>query len=170
MPHPIQIIYEPYYRKFITIFTENLPYVYYDYKVGDNEDELHQIQLDFKECIKLHTDGIYIATSDKINTYLNDFSVMPRGTIDEFKIIFFLAKTLAKRLEKDGLHNVAKITLLIMIYLLDYRLNDVKAHRPKLTKQSVKMINNNILLDKTGEVGLYLTYKCLYNYAQDKST
>ena len=167
MPHPIQIIYQPYYRKFVTIFTNALPFVYCDYKIGDDKNELKQIQLDFEKCITLNADKIYIVTSNKINTYLNDFSVMPKGTIDEFKIIFFFAKTLAKFLERDGLHTVAKTTLLTMVYLLDYRLNTVQAHRPKLTQQSIRMIGNSILFQKTGEVGLYLTYKCLYNYAKE---
>lgn len=167
MSKPIQIIYEPYYRKFKKLFIETLPFVYYDYQVGNNENELKKIQQDFERCITLNTDSIYIATSAEINTYLNDFSVKPNGTIDEFKIIFFLAKALNRFLKRDGLHTVAKVSLLIMLYQLNFRLNSVQAHRPQLTRQSIRMIKNSILFEKTGEVGLYLTYKCLYRHAEE---
>lgn len=167
MPHPITVIYKPHYRRVLATFIQTVPYVYYDYNFGKDEAELGQIQSDLERCIIFNSDNIYTATSEKINTYLNDFSVMPKGSIDEFKIIFFLARTLTDFLERDGLHVIAKVNLLVMLWLLDYRLGTVNAVRPVLTKQTIKMIHNSTLFKKTGEVGLYLTYKCLYKYAKE---
>jgi hypothetical protein len=54
-----------------------------------------------------------------------------------------------------------------MIGLLDEKLTLVNAKRPKLTEQTINLIQDGTLFKKTGEVGLYLTYKCLYKYAEE---
>ena len=167
MPHPITVIYKPHYKRILAVFIKTIPYIYQDHKIGNTGEELRQIQSDFESCVTFNAEDIYTATSHQINTYINDFQVTPKGSIDEFKIIFFLAKTLTKFLERDGLHSIAKINLLTMLWLLDFRLSTYKAMRPILTKQVIRMIKNGILFEKTGEVGLYLTYKCLYKYAKE---
>ncbi len=172
MPHPITIIYKSNYKKFLKIFIERLPYSYIKYtkvtNIVHNEKSLRQIQEDFEFCVSNNSEKIFIVTSNKINTYLHDFSVFPKGSIDEFKTIFFLAQTIAEFLARDGLNTVAKINLSTMVWLLDFRLKyKFNANRPILAKESIKMIQNDTLFKKTGEVGLYLTYKCLYNQAQE---
>jgi hypothetical protein len=171
MPDPITTIYKPHYQRVLKVFIHTLPYAYKGYTditaTQHNPNTLHNIQTDFESCIKFYSEEIFIATSDKINTYLNDFSVTPKGSIDEFKIIFFLAKTLSVFLERDGLKTASKIVLSVMIGLLDEKLTTVNAKRPKLTEQTVNLIRDDILFKKTGEVGLYLTYKCLYKHAEE---
>ncbi|SGZ68712.1 hypothetical protein BTHERMOSOX_1580 [Bathymodiolus thermophilus thioautotrophic gill symbiont] len=54
-----------------------------------------------------------------------------------------------------------------MIWLLDLRLDSVKCRREALSTQIIKMIHRNGIAKETGKVGLYLTYKCLYNSAKD---
>jgi hypothetical protein len=44
-----------------------------------------------------------------------------------------------------------------MIGLLDEKLTLVNAKRPKLTEQTINLIQDGTLFKKTGEVGLYLT-------------
>jgi hypothetical protein len=173
MPHPVEIIYKPYYRKILPVLTKTLPKAYEKYteitKTACDDASYLEMEQDFVKCVKFYSEEIFIATSFKINTYLNDFSVMPKGSIDEFKIIFFLAQTLSTRLKRDGLETAAKIVLSTMIGLLDERLITVNAKRPVLTKQTIKMIHSNTLFEKTGKVGLYLTYKCLYKHAEENS-
>jgi hypothetical protein len=81
-----------------------------------------------------------MTTSYKINVYLRDLSVTPKSSIDEFKIIYFLAKTLCVFLERDGLLTASKIVLSTMIGLLDEKLTLVNAKRPKLTEQTINLI------------------------------
>ena len=33
--------------------------------------------------------------------------------------------------------------------------------------QTINLIRDGILFEKTGEVGLYLTYKCLYRHVEE---
>jgi hypothetical protein len=171
MSDPITTIYKSHYKRVLTVFVSTLPYAYKGYteitNTQPNSVTLKDIQTDIEKCIEFDSEKIFIATSDKINTYLNDFSVTPKGSIDEFKIIFFLAKTLSVFLERDGLKTASKIVLSVMIGLLDEKLTTVNAKRPKLTEQTVNLIRDDILFKKTGEVGLYLTYKCLYKHAEE---
>ncbi|WP_369176988.1 hypothetical protein [Candidatus Thiodubiliella endoseptemdiera] len=171
MSDPITTIYKPHYQRFLKVFTNTLPHAYKGYTqiTGIQHDSvaLDKVQTDFERCINFSSEEIFIATSDKINTYLNDFSVVPKGSIDEFKIIFFLAKTLSSFLERGGLTTASRIILSVMIGILDVKLTLVNAKRPKLTEQTINLIRDGILFEKTGEVGLYLTYKCLYKHAEE---
>jgi hypothetical protein len=171
MSDPITTIYKFHYKRVLAVFVNTLPYAYIGYteitNIQPNSDALKDIQTDIEKCIEFYSEKIFIATSDKINTYLNDFSVTPKGSIDEFKIIFFLAKTLSVFLERDGLKTASKIVLSVMIGLLDEKLTTVNAKRPKLTEQAINLVRDDILFKKTGEVGLYLTYKCLYKHAEE---
>ncbi|SFV87339.1 hypothetical protein MNB_SUP05-SYMBIONT-4-688 [hydrothermal vent metagenome] len=171
MSDPITTIYKPHYKKILGVFVNTLPHAYKGYTqitgIQHSPVTLHGVQADFESCISFYPEEIFIATSYKINTYLNDFSVMPNGSIDEFKIIFFLAKTISSFLERDGLTTASRIVLSSMIGILDTRLASVNAKRPKLTEQTINLIRDGILFEKTGEVGLYLTYKCLYKHAEE---
>ncbi len=171
MSDPITTIYKPHYKSILKVFSDTLPYAYLGYtkitKIEHNEQILRDIQIDFESCIRFYSEEIFISTSKKINTYLYDFSVMPKGSIDEFKIIFFLAQTLSIFLERDGLKTASRVVLSTMIGILDKKLTLVNAKRPKLTEQSINLIRDGILFEKTGEVGLYLTYKCLYRHAEE---
>ncbi len=171
MSDPITTIYKPHYQRILKVFVTTLPYAYKGYtKITDiqhNAATLQGIQTDFESCIGFYSEEIFIATSAKINTYLKDFSVMPKGSIDEFKIIFFLAKTLSSFLERDGLKTASRVVLSIMIGILDEKLTLVNAKRPKLTERTITLIRDGVLFEKTGEVGLYLTYKCLYKHAEE---
>lgn len=174
MSDPITTIYKPHYKRILKVFINALPYAYKGYtqitSIQHDEPTLKNIQTNFERCVGFYSEEVFIATSDKINTYLNNFSVMPKGSIDEFKIIFFLAQTLSAFLERDGLKTASKIILSTMIGILDKKLISVNAKRPKLTEQTINLIRDGILFEKTGEVGLYLTYKCLYKHAEENQT
>ncbi len=171
MSDPITTIYKPHYKRILKVFVNTLPYAYQGYTeitgIQHNPTTLQSIQTDFESCIGFYSEEIFIATSFEINTYLNDFSVTPKGSIDEFKIIFFLAKTLSVFLERDGLKTASRVVLSTMIGILDKKLTLVHAKRPKLTEQTINLIQDGTLFEKTGEVGLYLTYKCLYRHAEE---
>jgi hypothetical protein len=69
--------------------------------------------------------------------------------------------------QEKGLKTTSKSILVSMIWLFDYRLYTQNSNRKILTKQLIKTISKGDLFKETGEVGLYLTYKCLYNQAKN---
>ncbi len=58
------------------------------------------------------------------------------------KSFSFLQKPCQYFYNETGIHTVAKITSLTMIYLLNCRLNTIQAYQLKLTQRSIKIINN----------------------------
>jgi len=161
------------YNIILSAITKRLPIAYCKWStVNGISSEDYTIILDsvikgFKKYVLDHSEYIFSETKTKINNYLNTFEVAPNDSIDEFKLIFFLSTTLSENLKNNGLDLVAKIVLTAMVWLLDYRLNTVSATRKILTDQIIKMIERNQLPKETGDVGLYLTYKCLYNQAKE---
>jgi len=161
------------YTIVLTAITERLPIAYCKWSTvnsisPDNYTAiLDSILKGFEKYMLGHSEYIYAETKAKITDYINTFEVAPQGSIDEFKLIFFLSKTLSENLESKGLTVVAEVVLTAMIWLLDMRLDSVKCRRHALTEQIIKMIHRNGIAKETGEVGLYLTYKCLYNSAKD---
>ncbi len=153
--------------------TERLPIAYCKWSHINEIDSanytaiLDSVLKGFEKYTRDHSEYIYAETKAKITRYINTFEVAPQGSIDEFKLIFFLSKTLSENLEYKGLKVVSEVVLTAMIWLLDIRLHSVKCRRKTLTTEAIKMIHRNGITKETGEVGLYLTYKCLYNQAKE---
>lgn len=161
------------YNIILTAITRRLPIAYCKWSYVNNIDEMNYTAIldsvlkGFDKYTSEHAEYIHAETKAKITNYLNTFEVAPNGSIDEFKFIYFLSITLSENLRNKGLETVAKIVLTAMIWLLDVRLESVQARRKTLTKQTIKMIERKSVAKETGEVGLYLTYKCLYNQAKN---
>ncbi len=164
------------YSIILTAITERLPISYCKWSyVNEIDATNYTLILDsalkgFHKYISEHTEYIFTETKSKINRYLNDFEVAPNKSIDEFKLIFFLSITLAENLKSKGLDIASKIVLTAMVWLLDYRFQTVGTQRKTLTKQTIKMIERGQVSKETGEIGLYLVYKCLYKYAENNQT
>ncbi|CAC9449130.1 hypothetical protein BSPLISOX_203 [uncultured Gammaproteobacteria bacterium] len=121
-----------------------------------------------EEEIINNTNDIFTAVHGKIDRYINDFSVAPKVSIDEHKTYFFIFHTLHERLSKNNEDKkIVQIILYTMVYIFDDLLNLVNARRQALNERVCQMIKNGTLFKKTGDIGLYLTYKCLYNSAKD---
>ena len=171
-PHKLPT-YNQDYNITLTAIIERLPIAYCNWSAINNIDSanytaiLDSVLKGFEKYASEHSEYIYSETKAKITDYINTFEVAPQGSIDEFKLIFFLSKTLSENLESRGLTVVAEVVLTTMIWLLDMRLDSVKCRRHALTEQIIKMIHRNGIAEETGKVGLYLTYKCLYNSAKD---
>ncbi|CAC9968006.1 hypothetical protein [uncultured Gammaproteobacteria bacterium] len=161
------------YNIILKAIIERLPIAYCKWSLINNIDASNYTAIldstlkGFNKYTLEHSEYIYAETKEKITDYINTFEVAPKGSIDEFKLIFFLSTTLAENLESKGLKVVAEVVLTAMIWLLDARLESVKIRRNTLTEQIIKMIHRNSVAKETGEVGLYLIYKCLYNSAKD---
>ncbi|MDC9715105.1 MAG: hypothetical protein PSN36_04730 [Gammaproteobacteria bacterium] len=109
---------------------------------------------------------IFTAVHGKINRYISDFNVAPKDSIDEQKTYFFIFHTLYERfLPKNN--EILKIILYTMVYIFDDLLHLVNARRQALNERVCQMITDENLFKKTGDIGLYLTYKCLYKNAEE---
>lgn len=106
-----------------------------------------------------------------IEKYINFYRVEPAdGIYDEFKLIYFLAKSITTKLDASGLSDTSKIHQRATLMLLDHRLQcPYAARRSQLSRRIVYAINNNKVNEHFGEYGLYLTYKCLFNAAKDNA-
>lgn len=121
-----------------------------------------------EEEIISHKNDIFTAVHGKINQYINDFNVAPEGSIDEQKTYFFIFHTLHERFSKnDEDKKILQIILYTMVYIFDDLLNLVNASRQALNTRVCQMIKKGTLFERTGDIGLYLTYKCLYKHAEE---
>lgn len=157
------------YHLILKAIVERIPIAYSQWSfVNDISSKNYTDNLDsvIQEVGKHLTNNgstIYTKTQTRIEDYLNKFEVSPNKSIDEFKLIFFTSMTLAQSLKGEGLLREAKIVLSSMVYLLNYRLFTVGVVRKILTTKVLKMINRGDLVLHTGKVGLYITYKVLFN-------
>ncbi|CAB5495622.1 hypothetical protein THERMOT_343 [Bathymodiolus thermophilus thioautotrophic gill symbiont] len=123
-----------------------------------------------EEEIISNSNDIFATVHKKINQYINDFNVAPEGSIDEQKTYFFIFHTLHERLYQDSENKeMLQIILYTMVYIFDDLLSSVNAKRQALNERICQMITNGTLFEKTGSIGLYLTYKCLYKHAEENS-
>ncbi|AYQ57632.1 hypothetical protein [Bathymodiolus thermophilus thioautotrophic gill symbiont] len=171
-PHKLPT-YNQDYDIVLQAITTRLPIAYCKWSTVNNIDPanytaiLDSVIKGFEKYTLENFEYIYTETKAKITDYINTFEVAPQGSIDEFKLIFFLSRTLSENLENKGLKVISEVVLTAMIWLLDLRLDSVKCRREALSTQIIKMIHRNGIAKETGKVGLYLTYKCLYNSAKD---
>jgi len=166
--------YEDDYHIILNALVERLPLGYLKWSYVNEIPSidytliLDSILKGVKKHITEESESIFAETKTKISAYLNTFEVAPNESIDEFKLVFFISMTLAESLISKGLQREAKIVLSSMIWILDFKLSTVNAMRNTLTRQIIKMIERNSLIEETGKYGIYLTYKCLYNQAENK--
>ncbi len=121
-----------------------------------------------EEEIINHKNDIFITVHGKINQYINDFNIAPKDDIDEQKTYFFIFHTLYERLSQDPENKrIVQIILYTMVYIFDDLLGLVNARREALNERVCQMITDGTLFQKTGDIGLYLTYKCLYKHAEE---
>lgn len=115
---------------------------------------------------------IFKSTASSMDEYLNFYQVYPKnGEHDEFKGIFFTGMAVSKQLVSSGLLDLNKYHLNAVLGLMDYRLDEpYKVSRKILTERIRSMIDNNVIESHLGKYGWYLTYKCLYNSAQDRAS
>ncbi len=107
-----------------------------------------------------------------IEYYLNSYEVRPKdGVCDEFKNIYFLGVAISREMKQVGLADIAKYQQIAMLKLLDFRLfDDVNIARPQLTARVRRAIESGALENDFGRFGLYLVYRCLFNFAKDQQT
>lgn len=124
----------------------------------------------YSNFIKAYIPQIVAGWRKDIEYYLNSYEVRPKdGTCDEFKNIYFLGVSISREMKQVGLPDVAKYQQIAMLRLLDFRLfDDVNISRPQLTLRIRRAIDSSNLESDFGRFGLYMVYRCLFNYAKDQ--
>lgn len=139
-----------------------------DYIKWVGEKDLMRAQ--YKEFISTNGALILDQAVLRVNRYVNLYNVAPTdGVLDELKSIYFLGMTIAELLEEVGLEDLARVQVKAVVCLLDIRLYEpYRAARPQLTARVTKAVDDGNLRQHFGEFGLYITYKCLYNAAEER--
>lgn len=99
-------VFKQNYISILSLIIDRIPYAY-NHLCFRNDIEPEELKI--KEILSLcdrfitnNKEEIFIETYKSIDRYLNDFSITPSDSIDnidEFKIIFFLSKTLYNSLK-----------------------------------------------------------------------
>lgn len=162
MPHPIQMIYAPHIRDVIEAYAGAIAAMLVDSGKTDEQIALHQQE--FLDCWRGNRDNILTAISSEINYYLNYYRIQAKGSIDEFKTVYFTGVVVSRFLDRDGLTELRKYNDYAMIYLLDWRAHrTIGKQRKVLTNAMRKIASENAIEEKLGKHGLYLIYKCMCN-------
>lgn len=135
------------------------------------EDEARKFISEYVTQIEENRENIFLVTAHGIVKYLNFYNVMPHeGVHDEFKGIYFTGMAVSEHLNNLELTELNKLHLRAMLRLLDFRLAfPHKVNRKLLTTRIKSVINNNSVDKHLGLYGWYITYKCLFNAANEKS-
>lgn len=138
---------------------------------GKTEEEASKFIEIYVKQIEDNRETIFLATAYGIVKYLNFYNVMPsEGVHDEFKGIYFTGMAVSEHLNNLELTDLNKLHLRAMLRLLDFRLAyPHKVNRKLLTSRIKSVIKNNSLDKHLGLYGWYITYKCLFNSANEKS-
>ncbi|MGH1372951.1 MAG: hypothetical protein ACRBBW_13005 [Cellvibrionaceae bacterium] len=164
MSAPVEQIYRATLKSTVDDFITRIPLACHDYSDITDPTAVKALVELLEQYWKTHQTNIIRATGQKITTYLSTYDVLPRGSIDEFKAIYFVGSTLSSFLEREKIPRLRSLVEHIMIDLLDYRLfmRHGKIRQP-LSKRLHKMAESGTLSDELGPLGMYLLYKCLFN-------
>ncbi len=171
MPAPIEQIYRTTLKNTVDDLITRIPLACADYTDISDDDTVSALVISLEQYWRNNQVEIIRATGQKITTYLSTYDVLPRGSIDEFKAIYFVGSTLASFLKRDKIPRLRSLIEHIMIDLLDYRLyNRHKKIRQPLSKRLHKMADAGTLSEELGPLGMYLLYKCLFNEMESSNS
>lgn len=169
LSHPLVVVHGSQWTEFLTHLKETIAFLARN--DGIDKDETRLLISQYVKEIEDNKDNIFLASAYGIVTYLNFYNVRPtEGVHDEFKGIYFTGMAVSEHLHKLGLAELNKLHLRAMLRVLDFRLAmPHKARRDLLTERIRSIIDNGTIEAHLGKYGWYITYKCLFNAANEKS-
>lgn len=169
MSHPLVTVNGKEWTKYLDHFQHAIGFL--ALQDGLDEQNVESLINQYHVSILDDMNNIFLQTAMSIVQYLNFYNVMPtQGVHDEFKGIFYTGMAVSDKLVSIGLLDLNKYHLRAVLGLLDFRLdNPHKVRRPALSQRIRSVIDNNAINTHLGKYGWYLTYKCLYNSANEKS-
>jgi len=115
----------------------------------------------YAQSISENMEAIAQDTADGISNYLNRYNVGTDNSVDEYKIIYFLGRSILKYLpDFDVLKGVH---LFVMVGLLDFRLQKLGIYKPQLVTAVTSLIRTGLSVfdSELGLTGCYLIFKCV---------
>jgi len=132
--HPIEGLYKSTINDIVKRFFEFLPQ--YLNKDNDLDDKaINSYVDDYERLWTTRSDEMMACIARDISHYLNYYNVYAKGSIDEFKAVYFTGRVISRFLNKDGLNHLREVNDYLTIALMDYRLYlSIGCHRDVLTK------------------------------------
>lgn len=171
MPNPVRMVYEATIKDVVSAYTKRIPLLYQNLSQTPSEEEIGNLLGRYEEVWNDYHQDILTAIGQDISFYLNYYGVMPRGSIDEFKAIYFTGMVLSRFMHREGHSDLRHLIDHTTIYLLDFRLHHkLGATRPTMTAALRKIVEENDTEEHLGKHGMYLLYKCIFNALRATST
>lgn len=168
MSHPIAMVYKNTICDVVDSFILSIPS---HVAFSNNSATTQQIQQhvdDYKRLWSNYEQQLLNAISHDITHYLHYYEVFPKGSIDEFKAVYFTGRVVSRFLDAEGLSTLREINDYITIAMLDYKLKKRGGiTRPLLRKSLRKIAKENQFESKLGAHGMYLLYKTTCNVVND---
>lgn len=144
---------------FISIYVATYSHSYL--KFDPSQPGYGQSLVAYKKTVLDNAESICRAAAAGIGTYLYDYDIRPNESVDEYKHIYFIGLAIHSQLKARALHHAARVHLVSMIGLLDYRLKSLGYDKPQLRKAMVKLIRHDKFETDLGAIGCYLIFKCV---------
>lgn len=169
MPHPYVIVNGKFFAEMSTYLQETLVAIALNDGVSEEAVAIWAAQ--YADVVNKNRQHVFEITARKITEYINFHQVQPKdGVYDEFKGIYFIGMAITDCLLATGLVDLNKFHQRAMLRLLDLRLEfPHKAYRKVLSERVRKTIENHCIEPHFGKYGWYITYKCLFNAANEKA-
>ncbi len=159
MSRPFEIMLRDELIQFTTVYVETFARSYF--RFDPSHPGYGQSLLAYRKTIEENAESIYRAAAAGISSYLYDFDIIPNKSIDEFKFVYFLGRSIQLQLNARGLQHVAKVHMFTMIGLLDFRLRTLGYQKSQLRKAMTKLVRLDQFEAQLGATGCYLIYKCV---------
>lgn len=169
MPHAIAYVKKAEWNQWLETFKETFALKLLQTKQG-SESDTARIICELMHLIQSEKETVFEMAASAVANYCGLYGVSPKEKLlDEFKHIYFLGTAVACFLRSKGEKEWARMQLLVVQDLLDFRLMyPLNAQRPKLTHRIIKTIEQDKVQENLGSIGWYLIYKCLFNAALEK--
>jgi len=167
MSHPIRCIYTETIKDVVRCFVTSLPYHIQRSNPTLTNDQIMKHVQDYVYLWESQYNEMLQAIANDISYYLNYYNVFAKGSIDEFKAIYFTGRVISKFLNSSGLNNLREFNDYVTIALLDFRLRSATKKDRKVLSKSMRSIAKQNQIDSIlGAHGMYMTYKVTFNIAR----
>jgi len=164
MANPYVCIYTNTIKDVVKCFAESLPFHIKLSSRDLTEDQIKKHVDEYASLWESQCNEMLQAIANDISYYLNYYSVFAKGSIDEFKAVYFTGRVISRFLNSRGLNELREFNDYVTIALLDHKMKlATKKHRTVLTKSMRQIARQNQVEDILGNHGMYMTYKVSCN-------
>lgn len=158
MSKDIELFTERHLKKVSKFFIERFGFSYG--LLGLNPELYGQSVVRYKEIITTRATAWLPSAASMIGKYSRYHGVRTANSVDEFKLIYFFGMSVEAILREENYPDLAKVHLVTMIAILDYRMQYEGINKQMLSENMIRLIKDNLFHQEMGKIGCYLTYKC----------